>query len=588
MRSKVYITYEELFNRYPTIEELKGIMAGLSSSHTVLLAARLSTMFRHSFSKHDPSEEFKFQAWFVNNLFDDETKKLLMDRFGNQHPSHRPVCHPLQLLNLTRLALTLGKEGEPPDDQVTIDQLRTGIGTASLMISDLFCNPQEKEDIQKGPPDERMKHLMLQLLVAGEVSNPTALRNLLFRSHFIYRIALQDPKLISQIGKECEGLNFEKKFEEVVGIPLAGWLSLVTGLYTHLASHTLEEFVNNPTVFAINRKTILKNPALSEAQVNSFFDPLSTNFDELRKEFKKDRHVDERFDLVPFMAKPFINFAPDNCACVDVALLSEKLNNGPYFLLSTLLPEDERGPVFKAWGILFEAYVNWLLEGIGGRHGAVLYPDTHWEADGNKSFDAIFVKSRLLAVMEFKSGFLKQEVRYSNNPNAFMTELDSRLGVGCKQLVRDISQLLPYTGKGKNLSGVPIPSRVEWVMPILVVQDLILRTPFINYFLNQRFQAERKRFPVNNKVEILPLNVIHISTLEDLVERAETLNWDVMSILHRRCRNDGVMAKELQSFISELPEAKQPCCSERFRQLFERSQDEVHSVLFKGQPQENP
>jgi hypothetical protein len=584
MRSAIYITYEELFDRYPDVEELKNLFVGLNPSHTVLLLSRLSTMFRHSVSKQDPSEQFKFQAWFVNNFFDEETKKRLLDRFGNQHPQRRPVCHPLQLLNMMRLALTFGRATEISNDADSIDRLRTALGTASLMVNDIFCSPKEKEHIQQGAQDDRRKHLMLQILASGEISNPTAFRNLLFRSQFIYRLTLRDPYIVSQIGKECEGLNFESKFEEVVGIPLTGWLSLLTGLYTHLISHDLEEFVSNPSVFAVNRKTILNDPALSESQINSFFAPLSTNFDQLREEFRKERPVDDRFDLVPFMARPFIDFASDNSACVDVALLSEKLNNGPYFLLSSLLPENKRLPVFKAWGILFENYVNWLLEGLANRHGAVFYPNTHWQHDGNKSFDAVFVKSRLLVVMEFKSGFLKQGARYTNDVDTFMTELDSRLGSGCKQLARDVSQLLPEKGIQKQLRGVPIPSRVEWVMPILVVQDLILRAPFINYFLNQRFQSERKQFPVNNRVDVLPLNVIHISTLEDLVERAETLDWDVISLLHRRCRNDASMTKELLTFISELPGAKTPCCSTRFQQLFEKSKDEINAVLFKNDP----
>ncbi len=129
-------------------------------------------------------------------------------------------------------------------------------------------------------------------------------------------------------------------------------------------------------MFVVDRRTILEKPALTTAQVNSFFDRLSSSFEDLREELKRLRRVDERFDLVPFMAKPFLEFAPGRCFCVDLALLSEKLNNGPYFLLSSLLPERKREPVFKAWGILFEAYVNWLLRGLEGRHGATFYPDT--------------------------------------------------------------------------------------------------------------------------------------------------------------------------------------------------------------------
>jgi hypothetical protein len=580
MRHAVYITYQELFDRYPTQEELNQLIAGLDALKTTIVAARLNTMVRRSVSLEDPREGPKFQSWFVEKFFDDETRKRLMDRFGNENPNRRPVCHPIQLLNIMRIALAIAAGGEDSQAEFA-ERDRHQFGTACLMANDLFCTLEERENIQTGPQDERMKHLLLQVLAPGEVSNPTPFRNLLIRSYYIYRMALKEPQLICRISKECEGLDFEKNFEEVAGIPLQGWLSLVIGLYTHLVNHSLEEFVGNPSLFVVDRKTILENPALSAAQVNSFFDRLSSSFGELRKELKRERLVDERFDLVPFMAKPFLNFAPDKYSCVDLALLSEKLNNGPYFLLSSLLPEDRREPVFRAWGILFEAYVNWLLKGLEGRHGAAFYPDTRWESESNKSFDAVFVKARLVVVMEFKSGFLKQEARYSSDVNTFMADLDSRIGVACKQLARDTAQLFPEKGKRKCLHGVPIPSNTEWVLPVLVVQDLILRTPFINYFLNQRFQSERKRFPTESKVEVLPLNVVQISTLESLVEMSETLNLDVMSVLHRRCRSDIQMRQELQSLIGELPEAKRPRCSARFQQIFEKSRDEMCAMLFK-------
>jgi hypothetical protein len=122
-------------------------------------------------------------------------------------------------------------------------------------------------------------------------------------------------------------------------------------------------------------------------------------FDDLRLEMRKERPVDERLDVVPFKSRPFFVTAPDNYACIDFALVTEKMHNGPYFLLSNKFPESDRHHVFKAWGLLFEAYVNWLLKGIEGRHSARFYSDTRWE-DGEKSFDGVLVKTRVVAVLE--------------------------------------------------------------------------------------------------------------------------------------------------------------------------------------------
>ena len=81
----------------------------------------------------------------------------------------------------------------------------------------------------------------------------------------------------------------------------------------------------------------------------------------------------------------------------------------------------------------------------------------------------------MVVLMEYKSGFLRQDARYSNDVTKFMNDMNTKIGVGCKQLARDISSLFPDVGKAKKrLDGVPIPSNAEWAMPVMVVQDLML------------------------------------------------------------------------------------------------------------------
>jgi hypothetical protein len=576
-----YLTYRELFDRLPTKEELVGIMKNLSAFQTAVFTARLSATYRHATWTKNPQEAKaveKFQYWFATAIPDKETKVLIETRFGAQNPARRPLFHPLQFLNVMRLALILSEGGEDarPD---TNETCRNQFGTACLMVSDLFLSTEEQQNIKTGSVDERRMQLMLQFLASLEVSNPTPLRNLLFRSYATYRIALRDPELVLRIKNECGGLDIEKDFEAQFGIPLLGWLSLVFSAQTMLIARSQDELLNQPQNVLINRKTMLQDSTLSQTQIDSFFDMLSMSFDELRAEIRKERPVDERLDIVPFKSKPFFVTAPDCYACVDFAFVTEKLHNGPYFLLSNKLPEKERGRVFKAWGLLFEAYVTWLLRGLQGRHSARFYPDTCWE-DGEKSFDSVFVKSRMVIVMEFKSGFLPQNARYSNDLKAFMNILDYRIGEGCTQLARDIAALYPATGNIRKLRGVPVPSNALYILPILVVQDPMLRTPFVNYFLNQQFQVERNKFPSKKCIDVLPLNVVQITDLENLVEMAEAFDLDVMNVLHRRCQESKDLLKEVPDVVSEV-DSKRELTSKRFNEIFQKSNDEMCAVLFR-------
>jgi hypothetical protein len=126
-----------------------------------------------------------------------------------------------------------------------------------------------------------------------------------------------------------------------------------------------------------------------------------------------------------------------------------------------------------------------------------------------------------------------------------------------------------------------VASNTLFVLPVLVVQDLILRTPFVNYFLNQHFQSERARFPVKNRVEVLPLNVVQITSLENLVEMAEAFDLDVLNVLHRRCNTDKEMLWELPDVINSIPDQKNRL-SARLQAIFEKSSDDMCSILFKG------
>ncbi len=577
-----YFTYRELFDRAPTQDELVGIMKGLNAFRTVLLTSRLNTIFRHSvWSSHpeDSTAPERFQIWFATVFFDEETKQRLEPRFGDQNPTRRPVCHPLQFLNIMRLALCVaeGNESTRPDTSQTHT---FQFGTASLIVNDLFLTAEEQENLRVGTNDDKRKQLMLQSLASIEISNPTDPRNLLFRSYGMYRIVLRDPQLLDRIRKECGGLDIEQDFEKLFGVPLFGWLSLVFGVQSLLLSFTQADFLNRPEIFLINRQTILQASNLSRAQIDDFFDGLSLSFDDLRLEMRSERPVDERLDVVPFKSRPLLVTAPDNYACLDFGLFTEKMHTGPYFLLANKLPSNERWKIFSAWGLLFEAYANWLLKSLNGKYSAALFPNTCWTDDNAKAFDALFVKRRMVVAMEFKGGFLPQNARYSNDLDTFMSALKDRIGDGCHQLARDIGALFPETGTPRELKGAAVPSNTLFVLPVLVVQDLMLRSPFINYFLNQHFQSERAQFPTKKGPEILPLIVIQITELEDLVERAEASDFDVLHFFHRRCQLDREMLGDTTNFGSLIPATIRDRPT-RFQEVFNKSSDDMCAILFK-------
>ena len=55
----------------------------------------------------------------------------------------------------------------------------------------------------------------------------------------------------------------------------------------------------------------------------------------------------------------------------------------------------------NAWGLVFEAYVNWLLKSLHAQESAVFYPDVCWQ-DGTKTFDAVLLRKKVVVVFEHK------------------------------------------------------------------------------------------------------------------------------------------------------------------------------------------
>jgi hypothetical protein len=577
--ARIYIRYSDLYDCRPNADQLRELLRGLNAFSTVLLLSRVSTMLRHAALSPNKQDSGSLQRWFAMAFLDKDTKMRIERRFGSQNAAHRPVCHSLQLLNIIRLALIYseGDEAARPDQS---DDHTHKLGTACLIMNDLLVTAEEVQNISAGTHDERRMQLMVQSLAPIELDNPTPLRNLLFRSYVMYRVALEDSALLARIRSECGGLDISKEFEQITGMPIMTWLSLVFGVHIALAIHAQEEFLNKPEIFIMNRKNFVAERAISQCHIDRFFDLLALDFEELRAEIRKVRPVDERLDLVPFKSRPLLKTAEDNYACVDFSLVTEKLHNGPYFLLANLLPEQDRWRVHNAWGLVFERYVNWLLGSLDGRESAVFYSDTCWQ-DGTKTFDGVLLRKKVVVAMEYKGGFLRQDARYSIDVTAFMTDLDLKISEGCLQLARDIGALFPAQGNGRTLRDIPVPTDAFCVLPVLIVQDPILKAPFVNYFLNERFQFERERFPTNPSLKVLPLNVIQVTQLESLVEMAETFDLDVISTLHRRCNLDPVMGVDLQDFFSQaIPESRKMRCSRRFEETMQKSEKEMAEILF--------
>lgn len=263
------------------------------------------------------------------------------------------------------------------------------------------------------------------------------------------------------------------------------------------------------------------------------------------------------------------------------------MNSGVYWAINDALPAggSDREKFFKAWGILFEEYVNWFL--CGARFAQ---PISFWPSpkllDGSESFDGAFLRDTRFIPMEYKGRFLKIEARYSGSSDAFESDLDLKIGEGCKQLARKIMALFAVDPKKrKKLRDIPL-DHVTRIIPTLVVQDNLLRGPLINWWLNQKFNQLIDRTQLRLGVGVDSLNVAHVHELETMAESAEAGSFDIFYGLQLRCHSDPEMLTELHDFLMNLPGYGQGKPN-RIEGIIEQRWTEMEQYIFGSAPAES-
>lgn len=308
---------------------------------------------------------------------------------------------------------------------------------------------------------------------------------------------------------------------------------------------------------------------------------LSLPLNEFKWMLNAPRPTDWRFDFVPFKAKPLIEVRPDKFLCPDIGFLIEKMHSGVYWSIFEGLTERERPRLFSAWGVLFEEYVNWFLSDRRFATPLLFYSSPKWPG-GAECFDGAFIEDSRFLPMEYKGGFLKIEARYSGNPQAFESDLDLKIGEGCQQLARKIEALFNADPmKRKMLKDLPL-DHVTRVIPVLVVQDHILRGPFINWRLNKIFNDRIDRTQLHSGVAVDPLNLVGIHELETMAESADGGTYDFFHGLQLRCFRDPLMSSDLHNFLMGVPGYGNGK-SERIQKILEEQWGDIVTHLFGTQ-----
>ncbi len=123
---------------------------------------------------------------------------------------------------------------------------------------------------------------------------------------------------------------------------------------------------------------------------------------------------------------------------------------------------------------------------------------------------------------------------------------------------------------------------IRSIVPVLVLQDHIFRVPFLNWYLNQRFQNRIIKYRLRTGVTVRPITVVNIHDLESIVHSAEGANFDFIYALHNRTVKDPEVLSELLDMLSQFEDFGHTA-SPRIKSVLEELSRQISSHLFPNE-----
>lgn len=563
------------------MEELVETVRGIPLKHTVHAILAMNLFLRFAMQEGRRVKFGKIQEFLTAGHIDDETLSLLKARFPMARCEDRPIFLPQNILAILRIAIANCDPAPEPDESDDV-RVRYTVGRACLMMNNLLFTSADGASLNMGTETERRVALMAQAIGGFELTNPTRPDHLMPRFQIMFRILLNDPNVRSRIAQGCRQFDFLREFESRVGISVERWVFVVFSIWAYFVNGA-DPNESRPEFMLINPSAFRGESGITQEEFDTVLGTLASGISDLHAGLTTEAATDPRQDFVAFRSKPLLCVDGERFLPVDLSFIADKCHTGVQWTLHDLLPSPKlRQDLFNAWGALFEEYVHWLLTGIKSKSGMQYIPRPKWKGMEDEALDGVLLQGDVFAPLECKGGFLSKEARYSGNPTLLLADIDKKFAIGCDQLAQKIGSLFADSNDTqKELEGVST-ARVRVILPILVLQDHILRVPLLNWYLNSRFQAEMKSHTIRSGVSVRPLTVICIQDLESAVHTIEGDGFDFIYAIHNRVITDPNMLLILGDFLRCFANyGRSP--SPRIKKVLEAVQNDWSRYLFPNQ-----
>lgn len=578
IKSIVYELYSDLFETTPIpIARIEAALSVFNRNAALLRLSQINILL--AMGRLEGSSN-KLQDTLCRVFFDDAIIERINDKYASKRNDSPTFFFRLLVLFMMRVCARACPTSEEANKIDSLEE-RYAFGWCCLWITDHLATEADQNAISDGSDESRRKALGPQIGVLLELGTPPNLRRAIARADIMFSEIARDRKVI----KESGGFELLTAFEKATGITIELYCDLVFFIIGWFYGHSIEQMFEDTSKFVIHFDTYFSNTTIGPEAINKFLDLTAVSSHSFPVHLSNQKGADNR-DFSAIQSKPLLSLNNGAIACLDVDFLVEKLSTGVYWLIDERFTESDKGRAKGAWGYLFQAHVNRIFNEI--------YPQTRSNmiagaftaspkyTTREEAFDAIHISPtnpRHLFVFQYKSQLFKPERKFSAESELFELALDStgfgqwQKG-GLKQLVDNI-ELLWGQGPRKQLRP-PFDSLsgYEKITPILIVQESFFRGDFLNWTLNNRFQALLASSSISAAITIEPLMVIDIESLELLkpyvLSGACTFSQAVNSLNAFDRERLASFRRHLSTYLDQFPKATDETVKRRFESIMAR------------------
>jgi hypothetical protein len=578
--SYVYERYSDLFETSPIpLPEIESALAEFNFEAMILRLSQINILLVQSRLENALDS---LQIRLCQEFFDDSVIERINEKYAgkSQHPPY--LFFRLLVLYMMRLCARAcpvkgGREIESAEE-------KHAFGRCCLWATDHLATEADERAISEGSREERRKALGPQVAVLAELGSPPDIQRSLARADVFFTELVHDPAVLKLSG----GFDFLQAFRDAAGITIEDYYNIVFFIISWFYGHSIQQMFEDTSKFVVNLRHYVSFTYLSQDADEAFLRLNSVTMDQLPSTLLDYKGAPNR-DFSSIQYKPLCTLGDGMVACLDVDFLLEKLSSGVYQLIVEGYTDAQKERAQGAWGYLFEEYVNRII--------GALHPQTRSRSlVGNfarspvyttreEAFDGILISPtnpKHMFVFQYKSQFIKPEVKYTDDVEAFEQALDRRgaFGVGRKggvrQLVDNIGLLWNKDRTKRKVLAPPLGSMggVEKVTPVLVVQDQFFRSDFLNWTLNNRLQTLLAGADVSDGVVIEPLMVIDIESLEILKQYVGaglcTISQAINSLNEYDRERLAALRRHLAAYLKQFPKTRDADVEERFERITER------------------